>query len=76
MDASNQTQLLLCALRHFDIDIVRQSNQTLWLKGGLEIRFQPDTPFVLLREGRQLGTFSDVVRLCSAVQSQSVVSSS
>ncbi|MBV6656015.1 MAG: hypothetical protein KI786_19750 [Mameliella sp.] len=71
MDASNQTQLLLCALRHFDISVQQSKGHVIKLAGEVQITIEPDGGFLLRQKGRNIGRYSDVVRLCSALQDRS-----
>jgi len=73
MDASNQTQLLLCALRHFGIDVEQCKDKEFLLPGEVRITIGPDGAFHLHRDGQALGRFSDVVRLCTTVQEKALL---
>lgn len=73
MDASNQTQLLLCALRHFGIAVEQRKDQEFLLPGEVQITIEPDGAFYLHRNGQALGRFSDVVRLCTTVQEKAML---
>ncbi|WP_421947961.1 hypothetical protein [Phaeodactylibacter xiamenensis] len=73
MDASNQTQLLLCALRHFGIAVEQRKEQEFLLPGEVQITIEPDGAFYLYRNGQALGRFSDVVRLCTTVQEKAML---
>ncbi|KGE86336.1 MAG: hypothetical protein ACE362_12180 [Phaeodactylibacter xiamenensis] len=73
MDASNQTQLLLCALRHFGIAVEQRKEQEFLLPGEVQITIEPDGAFYLHRNGQALGRFSDVVRLCTTLQEKAML---
>jgi|AntRauTorckE5430_2_1112549.scaffolds.fasta_scaffold08338_5 hypothetical protein len=73
MDAPNQAQLLLCALRHFGID-VEQSRETVFIfQKAFQISIEDDGSFLLHQKGEALGHFSDVVKLCTALQEKAMV---
>lgn len=72
MDASNQTQLLLCALRHFGITVQQDEKQEFLLAGESKISIEPDGTFLLHQKGQDMERFSDVVLLCTTVQEKAV----
>ncbi|MEQ8702418.1 MAG: hypothetical protein RIC19_00800 [Phaeodactylibacter sp.] len=73
MGAPNQAQLLLCALRHFDIAVKQSKDNVFLLSQGVQVSIEPDGAFVLWKKEQNLGRFSDVVRLCTALQEKAVV---
>jgi hypothetical protein len=75
MDASNQTQLLLCALRHFGISVQQDNEKVFFLSDEVQVFIEPDGTFLLRRKGQDLGRFSDVVRLCTIVQEKAMINS-
>ena len=73
MGASNQTQLLLCALRHFGIAVEQSKESVFSISSEVQISVEPDGTFLLHRNGQSLGRFSDVVRLCTTVQEKAML---
>ncbi len=70
MDASQQKELLLCALKHFDIDVLEANSQCILLHNNYAISLaDTDTPhYQLLQAGRPGESFSDVVKLCTFIK--------
>lgn len=68
MDASQQKELLLCALKHFDIDVLEANSQCILLHNNYAISLA-DTPHYQLQQADRPGeSFSDVVKLCTFIK--------
>ncbi len=68
MDASHQLELLLCALKHFDIDVLEANSQEVILNRSYAISLGNKHQYQLLKSGRPGEAFSDVVKLCTFIK--------
>ena len=65
MEFSHQKELLLCALKHFDIDVIAFKGQKVILKENIFVSMGEGPQFQLWKSGRREATFTDVVKLCT-----------
>ncbi|MCB9290410.1 MAG: hypothetical protein H6560_24075 [Lewinellaceae bacterium] len=70
MESSHQKELLLCALKHFDIEIVNAAGRKVILRENTYISMADGPQFHLWEDGRREATFTDVVRLCTYIKTQ------
>ncbi|MCO6488930.1 MAG: hypothetical protein J5I98_10955 [Phaeodactylibacter sp.] len=68
MEFSHQKELLLCALKHFDIDVIDVGEHKVVLGGNFIIALSEGAHFHLWKSGSKEATFSDVVRLCTHIK--------
>ncbi|MCB0593127.1 MAG: hypothetical protein H6557_30365 [Lewinellaceae bacterium] len=67
MESSHQKELLLCALKHFDIEVEDIRGRKVMLKESIIISFSEGPQFHLLGPGQE-ATFNDVVKLCAHIK--------
>ncbi len=65
MKAKKQKELLLCALKHFEIDVLHIEKGKVTLAGQYEVCLADGQPYQLMQKGQARATFNDVVKLCT-----------
>ena len=65
MKPSHQKELLLCALKHFDIEIIDAVGHEVKLEENIFISMADGPQFQLWKSGQPEAAFTDVVKLCT-----------
>ncbi len=68
MESSHQKELLLCALKHFDIDVLQSGGHKVMLKENFFVAIGEGSQFQLWKAGQKEATFTDVVKLCTHIK--------
>ena len=68
MQASDPRELLLCALRHFNLQAEQRAPDKFQVHSRYTIRITPEGDFQLLEGLKVVGTFNNVVLLCAKLQ--------
>ena len=70
MKSSHQKELLLCALKHFEIEIIDVAGLKVKLEENIFISVADGPQFQLWKSGQREATFTDVVKLCTHIKTQ------
>lgn len=68
MESSHQKELLLCALKHFDIEVVDAEGQRVMLGENIVVTMTEGQQFQLWKASQREATFNDVVKLCTHIK--------